>query len=210
MFWKGSMNKRDIGNDTYVYAAAWRRERCSRSNQLMSSCLDNNAQVNWQNIGPESKQLKLIKLNIKISEQIICNDLLPSQPDRSSGGAGSLSGGYSSKLEVSIGARIRGLIGGSSVRSRRPSQLKPTSEWRRSSEKFKHKDAEGPIVGAYVVASIENNFRCDIFRRTAECPCLFSMIQSLGKSKVHDFNVSHGYTLFYVHHKSISHDTFTI
>ena len=45
----------------------------------------------------------------------------------SSGGGGSESGGYSSKLVVSIGLRTFGIIGGSNVLARRPSQLNPSN-----------------------------------------------------------------------------------
>ncbi|KAL2713674.1 hypothetical protein V1478_016231 [Vespula squamosa] len=67
------------------------------------------------------------------------------------------------------------------------------------------------------MASIENNFRCDIFWCTAESPCLFPMIQSLSKSKVHDFDLesredtmSPTDILYFMFIMSISHDTFTI
>ena len=44
-------------------------------------------------------------------------------------------------------------------------------EGRRACEQLEHEDAEGPVVGADVVALVQDHLGCHILRGAAESPC---------------------------------------
>lgn len=57
-------------------------------------------------------------------------------------------------------------------------------------QQFKHEHTQRPIVGTDIMSTIQNNFRCHIFRCAAKRPRLSAGLQFLGKSKVDQFHIA--------------------
>jgi len=54
-----------------------------------------------------------------------------------------------------------------------------------SSKQFKYENAQWPEIRCRVVATIQDNLWCDVFRGSTKCPCLSTVIDFLGKPKIH-------------------------
>lgn len=64
-----------------------------------------------------------------------------------------------------------------------------SGERRCSRKQFKHQNSEGPIVSADVVTFIQHNFRSNVFRRAAECPCFSPVLQFFCESEINQFDI---------------------
>ena len=65
-----------------------------------------------------------------------------------------------------------------------------SGEGRSAGEELKHEDAQGPIVGADVVAFVENHLGSDVLGGAAKGPRLAAGLQLFGESKVDQFDVA--------------------
>ena len=54
----------------------------------------------------------------------------------------------------------------------------------RSSQQLEDENTQGPIINGSIVTFIEDNFRCDVFGRTAKRPSLVADVQHFRESEI--------------------------
>jgi hypothetical protein len=57
-------------------------------------------------------------------------------------------------------------------------------------QQLEHQHAQRPVVGADVMALVQDHFRGDVFGGAAERPRLSTAVQLLGEAEVHQFHVA--------------------